>query len=105
MQMCTKTAALQVELDIRRFPNPRVVHDVYRQNLIAPLKHANYKGQALLLSHLIGQAGTYISGGSTYKNSPPPPNETQFFQFCIHFHRKVPTSKVHTPSQWVHAPP
>ena len=34
---------------------PHVVHDVHKQNLIAPDKHAHYEGQALLLSHLIGQ--------------------------------------------------
>ena len=36
---------------------PHVVHGVYKQNLIAPVKHAHFKGQALLLSHWIGQAG------------------------------------------------
>ena len=35
-----------------------VVHNVYKQNLIAQVKYAHYKGQALLLSHLIGWAGT-----------------------------------------------
>ena len=39
---------------------PSVVHDVYQQNLITPVKHAHYKCQALLLSHLIGQAGTCV---------------------------------------------
>ena len=34
-----------------------MVHGVYKHNLIVPVKHAHYKGQALLLSHLIGQAG------------------------------------------------
>ena len=27
----------------------------------------------------------------------PPPNGIQFFHFCIHFHQKVPASKVGTP--------
>ena len=33
-----------------------------------------------------------------------PSYRTQFFWFCIHFHQKVPMSKVHVPQKWVHAP-
>ena len=45
---------------ITRSFRPRVVHGVYKQTLIPLVKHAHYKGQALLLSHLIGQAGTWM---------------------------------------------
>ena len=55
---------MQNKVNDRRFPNLSV--HAYKQNksgthvlsdLIAPVKHAHDKGQ-VLLSHLIGQAGT-----------------------------------------------
>ena len=36
-------------------------------------------------------------GGSGGRARRTPPFGTQFFRFCIHFHRKVPTSEVHAP--------
>ena len=53
------------------------------------------------MRHLCDRLQSYLSlviGGS--RGGVPgarPPYGTQFFRFCIHFHRKVPTSEVHAP--------
>ena len=51
----------------------------------------------LVLALFIGR-----SKGECRRHAPP--NGIQFFYFCTHFHRKVPTSEVGAP-QWLGAPP
>ena len=67
-------------------------------------KHAHFKGQALLLSHLIGQGGSCSIGGSRGNRWCTPPLQQDPILLFSHVFTKKHTCQVGG-SPWVGAPP
>ena len=59
----------------------------------------------IMISNIRQKSLADPGGDTTGVRPPPPPNRIHFFCFCICFCRKVYTSEVGTPPQWVGTPP